>query len=497
MTKNAKVGKEFFAKKVRSFGFLVIACVMVACGDGKNPMGSAGDPMPAMPAAKKGGAAVATTSGGGGNETAYSSDAGSGTFAGYNETDCPDYGIAEYALWAGKTNNAGSVTITSDDENLYVTYNTNGTADLKEVHVYVWDDLNDIPDKRPAPGQAPYKAEDIYADSYTVVIPGTNACGETLYVSTHAALVADATDGDDDDDGTGASSDGETAYAGGSNTPDGFENGKGAWWGYVTYTVDCYYDISGTVYLDADDSGDMESGETGFEGIEVALKDADGNTVATTTTDENGDYLFEHLPEGGDYSVEVVEGPAGHIARENAGGADLDPLSDCEKDVDFGYFPDGPVDPCDLDPQAPGCGGGGGEDFPSWAQAISHIILVFTVDSCPDCTGTDNDGYYTIKVDEWNDSGDRDLDNEIDAILAALEGEGLLVAGAYDLLGSSIKGGLQITSFYSYGSYNTNGEAADTPPTGIGITYDGTKANEGNQSSIDVVIDRSVLGLDN
>jgi hypothetical protein len=264
----------------------------------------------------------------------------------------------------------------------------------------------------------------------------------------------------------------------------------------VTYQVDCYYDISGTVYLDADDSGDMESGETGFAEMDVVLKDADGNTVAMTTTDENGDYLFEHLPEGGDYSVEVVEGPAGHIAKENAGGADLDPLSDCEKDVDFGYVPDGPVDPCALDPQAPGCGGGG-DDFPTWAQAISHIILVFTEDSCPDCTGTDNDGYYTIKVDEWNDSGDRDLDSEIDAILAALEAEGLLVAGEYDLLGASIKGGLQITSFYSYGSYNTNGETADAPPAGIGITYDGTKANEGNQSSIDEVVDRSVLGLDN
>ena len=89
--------------------------------------------------------APAAKPGGNGGETAYTSDAGGGTFVGYNETDCPDYGITEYTLWAGKTNDAGTVTVTNDDDNLYVTYNTNGTADLGEVHVYVWDDLADIP----------------------------------------------------------------------------------------------------------------------------------------------------------------------------------------------------------------------------------------------------------------------------------------------------------------------------------------------------------------
>ncbi len=603
MMKVAKKKDGLLGMGLRSLGYLLIASAIVACGDGKNPMVSTGDEM-VGPAAKKGGAASATRSGdgadsdGSSSETAYSSDAGNGAFAGYNETNCPDYGIAEYTLWAGKTNDAGSVSITNDDENVYVTYNTNGTADLKEVHVYIWDDLSQIPDKRPAPGQAAHKAEDIYADSHTIVIPQTNACGETYYIATHAALVGDATDGDDADDGTGTSNDGETAYAGGSNTPGGFENGKGAWWGYVTYSVDCYFDLAGTVYLDADDSGDLESGENGFAGIEVVLKDANENIVATTTTDAHGDYLFEHLPRFGEYSVEVIDGPADHIANENVGGADIEPLDDCVEGVDFGYVPvydisgsvyedddcdssvtqedvglagvtvtlydgegsevsvattdangtylfedvrgggdygiqvetpvdysasensegvvisgldadlthvnfgfcppSGPVDPCEIDPQAPGCGGGGGGggDFPTWAQAISHIILVFTVDSCPNCSGIDNDGYYTIKVDDWNDSAGRDLDNEVDAILAALEDEGLLVAGQYDLLGSSIKGGQQITSFYSYGTHNANGETADVPPPGIGITYNGTKDNEGNQPSIDEVIDRSALGLD-
>jgi len=572
-------------------GMMAIALSVIGCGDSKNPMS---EDLALEPAAKKGGAAVQ----GGGGETAYSTNAGSGEIVGYNETDCPDYGIMEYTLWAGKTNDAGTVSITNSDETLYVTYNTNGTADLQEVHVYIWDSEGEIPERRPAPGRAPYTAENLYVDTYTLEIPmdwQELPCGEVLYISTHAALVADGTEGDDEDDGTSESNEGETAYAGGSNTPDGFASAKGAWWGYVSFEVTCFYDISGTVYRDADNSGDLEEGESGFDGVEVSLLDGDGNVVETTSTDASGDYLFEHVPAGSAYSVAVDEGPADHVANENADGFTIAELDACEDSVDFGYVPvydisgtvysdsgcdsafggadsglagvlvtlldeqgvgvastttgangvylfedvlggsayrvevETPadytasengggfqtgilsadlidlnfgfcpptIDPCEVDPTAEGCGGGGGDDdFPTWGQAISHIILVFTIESCPNCGATDNDGYYTIKVDEWNDSGDQDLDNEIADILGALEGEGLITAGAYDLLGSSIKGGTQITSFYAYGSHNENGEEADTPPEGIGFTYNGTKDNEGNQSAIDVVIDRSVLGLD-
>ena len=304
-----------------------ILFMLAACGEDRNPMTSQATDVPA-PAAKPGG---------NGGETAYTSDAGSGTFVGYNETDCPDYGITEYTLWAGKTNDAGTVTVTNDDDNLYVTYNTNGTADLGEVHVYVWDDLADIPSKRPAPGHAPYTAENINADSYTVTIPSSLECGDVLYISTHAALVADGAGDDDSDDGTGGN-DGETAYAGGSNTEGGFPTGRGAWWGYVTYTVECFFDISGTVYEDADNNADLND-ETGFEGIVVNLLDSAGNVIATTTTDADGGYLFEHVPGGDDYSVVVVEGPADHIATENDGGFSISELTDCATDVDFGFVP--------------------------------------------------------------------------------------------------------------------------------------------------------------
>lgn len=148
-----------------------------------------------------------------------------------------DYGTYTYTLWAGKTNNAGTVTITNDDNNIYVTYNTNNTADLSEVHVYLWSNQLDIPSKRPAPGQADYVVENINADSYTVVIPAAVNCDNVYYISAHAALTVD-NPSDVDEPGVGNNS-GETAYGSGNNYPNGFPKGTGAWWGYMTFTVHC------------------------------------------------------------------------------------------------------------------------------------------------------------------------------------------------------------------------------------------------------------------
>lgn len=260
-----------------------------------------------------------------------------------NTNGCPDYGVYDYTLFAGKTNNAGAVTISNDQDFLYVRYNTNGTADLGEAHVYVWTDLSQIPTKRPAPGLAPYKAENINADSYIFKIPlsdfGTSEiCGSVFYVSTHAALISDGISGDDDDDGSSYSNAGETAYAGGSDIPDGFANSKGAWWGYVTYTVECYYDISGTVYEDADNSFNMESGESAFEGITVNLLGVSGNIIASTITATDGSYQFEHVASGIYYSVNVTNGPTNYVATENANGFSISSLSSCLTEIDFGFY---------------------------------------------------------------------------------------------------------------------------------------------------------------
>ena len=79
-----------------------------------------------------------------------------GTFSGYHETDNPDYGIRSFTLWAGKQNDAGVVTVTNDDGALSVTVDTNATADLLELQVYVWSAEAELPARRPPPGLAPY-----------------------------------------------------------------------------------------------------------------------------------------------------------------------------------------------------------------------------------------------------------------------------------------------------------------------------------------------------
>jgi hypothetical protein len=294
----------------------------------------------------------------GGNTGYAGSNGGSGEFAGYTEADNPDYGVYEYTLWAGKHNDAGTVTITNDDDMLYININTNETADLTEAHVYIWYDLSDIPGKRPAPGQAPFKAEDIHADDYTFEIPMDVYCGAELYISVHTALESDVS-GDADVDNSG-----ETAYAGAA-VP--FPDGKGAWWGYVTYTVDCFYDISGTVYDDANNNFDLD-GEAGFEGHTVQLIDVvSGLVLDEVVTAADGSYLFEHVPAGGDYGVVVLEGPVGYNATENADGFNVTLLDESLTGIDFGFYLES-VDPEDPDgPDGPDNPGPVGSEETAWA----------------------------------------------------------------------------------------------------------------------------------
>jgi len=533
------------------FGLFVFAG-LVACG-GNSGIGPASDAsVESTPFALT----KPTTAKGGGNggETAFSCDA-DGVMVGY-EGECPSVGVYEYTLWAGKHNDAGRVSIWADDVNIYVKYDTNETADLQEAHVYVWTDLAQIPSKRPAPGQAPYTAEQINADSYLFVIPASDfgaadPCGSTFYISTHAALIGEggSTIGGDGDNG------GETAYGGGPNSPTCFDGQKGAWWGYVNFTVECYYDVVGTAYEDSNNNGSFDAGEAVFAGISVSA----GSETTTTATD--GSYSFL-LPAGESFTITSASPNGDYLANENAGGYSTGALSACLEDVDFGFVPlydigvdvnlsvDGDCSPDvvvsingnEISPDGEGnytlenqlpateyvvvvtassgevsvsetqtivslnankslsfnlsftCGGDDGDDddFPLWNQDISHVILVFSLDSNPNGNTQDNDGYYTIKIDEYQDVDPDDLDGDIDAYLVALIADGLL-SPTYDLLGASIKGGTQTTSFYSYGDYNTNGEASDLLPEGIGFSYTGGSDNESGQNSIDVNIVRAVL----
>jgi len=60
------------------------------------------------------------------------------------------------------------------------------------------------------------------------------------------------------------------------------------------------------VWEDLNADGVQDAGEPGIEGVTVILKDANGNTVESTTTDSNGAYSFDNLKPG-TYVVEFVE----------------------------------------------------------------------------------------------------------------------------------------------------------------------------------------------
>lgn len=100
--------------------------------------------------------------------------------------------------------------------------------------------------------------------------------------------------------------------------------------------------ISGQVWLDEDLDGINDIEEAGLTGIIVELVDDGGNVVATTSTDQFGNYVFDGVPPG-DYTVNVDDTslPAGLQATAGPGGVDPKPVTvapgDTIEDVDFGY----------------------------------------------------------------------------------------------------------------------------------------------------------------
>ena len=62
------------------------------------------------------------------------------------------------------------------------------------------------------------------------------------------------------------------------------------------------YRIGSLVWEDFDNDGIAETGEPGIEGVLVQLIDENGDVIAETVTDSDGEYVFDDLP-AGDYQV--------------------------------------------------------------------------------------------------------------------------------------------------------------------------------------------------
>ena len=122
--------------------------------------------------------------------------------------------------------------------------------------------------------------------------------------------------------------------------------------------------IGNYIWVDENSDGYQDAGEPGIPNVQVNLKDANGNVIATTTTDSHGGYLFPNLPAGA-YFVDVVEAtlPAGMSQTPyNLAGADFgnqdqssgfgypvtiggtQPLENLTADFGYNYNPTGEID---------------------------------------------------------------------------------------------------------------------------------------------------------
>ena len=76
--------------------------------------------------------------------------------------------------------------------------------------------------------------------------------------------------------------------------------------------------VSGTVYLDANGNGVMDSGEKGIAGVPVKAVDADGREYPEQETDENGQYSFKSLPGGKTVTITVINPGSTDPSQTNA-----------------------------------------------------------------------------------------------------------------------------------------------------------------------------------
>jgi Flp pilus assembly protein TadG len=107
-------------------------------------------------------------------------------------------------------------------------------------------------------------------------------------------------------------------------------------------------------------------------------------------------------------------------------------------------------------------GNGGGDHFPAWEEDISNIVFYYDRDQ-------DGEIDHSVKIEGFPSEGSgthisNDLDDFFHQMNAYITGRDSRLESDTPVIGASIKGGKQKTSFYRY-SGDTDGPTADSGPT--------------------------------
>jgi hypothetical protein len=145
-----------------------------------------------------------------------------------------------WTIWAGQTKNVGTVGVTNDAEAVYVTYTMTVPGYFGTLHLWVGDDLLNLPRNNPGnpePGQFPWQftPPDLTTTTYTFKIPLASLgmslplseyCNKTFYVVAHCEV--------NYLDDAGNPAGGDTGFAG--DVPG---NSGNRWWFYGVYAICC------------------------------------------------------------------------------------------------------------------------------------------------------------------------------------------------------------------------------------------------------------------
>ncbi len=247
---------------------------------------------------------------------------------GHDDDDCNDNGGGStcdadgiVTLWAGKEYNAGTVTVTEDNSNLFVKYTTVGSWKIKETHL----DISTSPFvQRGAPGQYDYHSTSgAGVTTYTYTIPKTWAAGTKLYFLAHAVVGKYS--------GNYCSST-QTAYGGTVVKPR-----NGSWYATFCHSIGTTtppppppvrYSISGSTFNDANSNGTKDVGEAALANVTVSLSNG-----ATATSNASGSYTFIGLS-AGSYTVSA---PAVSGYTQTTAASAPVTISNANVSVSFGY----------------------------------------------------------------------------------------------------------------------------------------------------------------